>query len=177
MCYCCGNTGHRAKDVRCPANGKTCRSCGKVSHFSTVCRCRRNRPNSSSNQQAHANQVGEQVVYTDDECVFRVCQLPSLLTTIVALEGLSVRMIIDSGASVNIVDLDTYYEVSVLKEVKIKYSFIYIWFYEPLNIRGTISVWADYNGKLIPANKQSVLRRQSRDTNRNIKRSVYCQYE
>ena len=25
-------------------------------------------------------------------------------------------------------------------------------------------------------NKRSVLRRQSRDTNRNIKRSVYCQY-
>ena len=25
--------------------------------------------------------------------------------------------------------------------------------------------------------KRSVLRRQSRDTNRNIKRSVYCQYE
>ena len=23
-CYCCGNTGHCAKDIRCPANGKTC---------------------------------------------------------------------------------------------------------------------------------------------------------
>ena len=36
QCYCCGNTGDRAKDVRCPAKGKTCRSCGKVGHFSTV---------------------------------------------------------------------------------------------------------------------------------------------
>ena len=28
----------------------------------------------------------------------------------------------------------------------------------------------------IKSHKRSVLRRQSRDTNRNIKRSVYCQY-
>ncbi|CAB3992802.1 Retrovirus-related Pol poly from transposon, partial [Paramuricea clavata] len=35
-CYCCGNTGHRAKDVRCPANGKTCRSCNKVGHFASA---------------------------------------------------------------------------------------------------------------------------------------------
>ena len=28
----------------------------------------------------------------------------------------------------------------------------------------------------IYVNKRSVLRRQSRDTNRNTKRSVYCQY-
>ena len=64
------------------------------------------------------------MVYSGDECVFRVCQFPNSPMTIVALEGLSVRMIIDSGASVNIVDLDTYYELSVLKEVKI------IWFYK-----------------------------------------------
>ena len=63
-------------------------------------------------------------------------------------------MIIDSGASVNIVDLDTYYELSVVKEVKIMPSNIRLFAYgstKPLNIRGTISVWADYNGKRIPA--------------------------
>ena len=32
-------------------------------------------------------------------------------------------------------------------------------------------VFTDLDG-----NRRSVLRRQSRDTNRNIKRSVYCQY-
>ena len=36
----------------------------------------------------------------------------------------------------------------------------------------------DINGLLndLNYNKRSVLRRQSRDTNQNIKRSVYCQY-
>ena len=34
-----------------------------------------------------------------------------------------------------------------------------------------------YVDKVDAGNKRSVLRRQSRDTNRNIKRSVYCQYE
>ena len=35
-CYCCGNTGHRAKDILCPANGETYRSCKKVGHFASV---------------------------------------------------------------------------------------------------------------------------------------------
>ena len=33
-----------------------------------------------------------------------------------------------------------------------------------------------YDNLNLKPNKRSVLRRQSRDTNRNIKRSVYCQY-
>ena len=58
-CYCCGNTGHRAKDVRCPARGKTCRSCGKVGHFAAVCRSRPKPTNYAPPPQKHAFQVSE----------------------------------------------------------------------------------------------------------------------
>ena len=46
---------------------------------------------------------------------------------------------------------------------------------------GTIHVWDSEFASVtnsLPSNcKRSVLRRQSRDTNLNMKRSVYCQYE
>ena len=77
-CYCCGNTGHRAKDIRCPANGKTCRSCGKVGHFATVCRSCPKPANYTSPPQNQALQVSEHNNVTsysdDDECIFRVQQ-------------------------------------------------------------------------------------------------------
>lgn len=88
------------------------------------------------------------------QCVFRVHQFPNLPTTNITLAGLSVRMIIDSGASVNIVDLDTYHELRVRKKVQIMPSNIRLFTYgstTPLNIRGTIAVRTEYNGKQIPA--------------------------
>ena len=33
VCFCCGRSGHRAKDSSCPAVGKTCSNCGKQGHF------------------------------------------------------------------------------------------------------------------------------------------------
>ena len=104
-CYCCGNTGHRAKDIRCPANGKTCRSFGKVGHFATVCRSRPKPANYTSPPQNQALQVCEHNNVTsysdDDECIFRVQQFPNLPTTNINVDGLSIAVVIDSCATVN----------------------------------------------------------------------------
>ena len=37
-CFCCGLSGHKAKDPSCPANGKSCNKCGKPGHFGRVCK-------------------------------------------------------------------------------------------------------------------------------------------
>ena len=37
-CYCCGKSGHRAKDPKCPTNGKKCNECHKIGHFGSVCK-------------------------------------------------------------------------------------------------------------------------------------------
>ena len=158
-CYCCGNTGHRAKDVRCPANGKTCRSCNKVGHFASVCRSRPKPANYTSPPQNQALQVNEQNNVTsysddDDECIFRVQQFPNLPTTNINVDGLSVPVVIDSGATVNIVDIDTYYKLRTLRKVEIMPSNIRLFTYGstiPLNILGTITVKVERNGKQILA--------------------------
>ena len=56
-CKYCG-LSHEKDKVKCPAFGKTCRSCGKKNHYAKVC-------NSQSNidsRQAHV--VGKQEIYT-----------------------------------------------------------------------------------------------------------------
>ena len=37
-CFCCGYTGHKANDRRCPATGKQCRKCNGSGHFEAVCK-------------------------------------------------------------------------------------------------------------------------------------------
>ena len=122
-CYCCGNTGHRTKYIPCPANGKTCQSCGKVGHFATVCRSRPKPANYTSPPQNQALQVSEHNNVTsysdDDECIFCVQQFPNLPTTNINVDWLSIAVVIDSGATVNIVDRDTYYKLRALKNVEI----------------------------------------------------------
>ena len=74
--------------------------------------------------------------------------------TNINVDGLSVPVVIDSGATVNTVDIDTYCKLRALKKVQIMPSNIRLFTYGskiPLNILGTITGNAKYNGKQIPA--------------------------
>ena len=90
----------------------------------------------------------------DDECIFCVQQFPNLPTTNINVDGLSITVVIDSGATVNIVDRDTYYELRALKNVEIMPSNIRLFTYGskiPLNILRTITVTVEFAGKQVPA--------------------------
>ena len=90
----------------------------------------------------------------DDECIFCVQQFPNLPTANINVDGLSIAVVIDSGATVNIVDRDTYYELRALKNVEIMPSNIRLFTYGskiPLNILRTITVTVEFAGKQIPA--------------------------
>ena len=90
----------------------------------------------------------------DDECVFRVQQFPNIPTTPITIDGLSIPVVIYSGTTVNIVDIDTYYKLRTLKKVQITPSNIRVFKHGstiPLNILGTINVNVECNGKRVPA--------------------------
>ncbi len=144
VCYCCGNEGHRAKDVQCLALDKTCRRCGKSGHFAMVCRQKTNKPTQYRGNARQLEQSDDDS--SENECLFTLTahnvhhRSDSLHT--LEIEHIPVQMLIDSGASVNVLDLETYHRLKERKGVQLMPSTLRVYAYgskTPLNILGTVS--------------------------------------
>ena len=103
----------------CPAKGKTCRKCGKPNHFAKVCltksstRPRQQRQHQRS-QKADVNQVSmaqEQVASSsDDEYLYTMnygSNVPKTPKASVEIDKVEVEMIVDTGATTDILDETT----------------------------------------------------------------------
>ena len=117
-CFCCGYEGHYAKDKSCPARGKECTKCGRMGNFSACCKTKMdphgwnsNKKGTVSNVEYEEQQDGEYDLYSF-----------SVLNTVSPAEETKVRvvvdkqeidMIVDSGATVNIVDHETWERLEV----------------------------------------------------------------
>lgn len=123
ICYCCGNVGHRAKDPRCPAEGMSCNNCHKLGHFARVCRSTSNQKdqNKKNTSQDRINKGttgshGEiRYVYgaslpatggssSEEEYVFELGATGKMPHAIVKIGDFPVDLIVDSGATVNVLD-------------------------------------------------------------------------
>lgn len=111
QCYRCGSSRHLGADPKCPARGQTCRKCKGKDHFASVCKTKPKKPGVNQVQEElQAN--GEQVDYA-----FRVTNEVQSNLLKLSMGGVELEMLVDSGATNNIVDEETW---ETLKAKKIK---------------------------------------------------------
>jgi hypothetical protein len=95
-CRYCGSN-HERKKEKCPAWGEDCWKCGKKNHFASKCLGEKGQPSSS---------VGEVSAFT-------ITGQDNITKTLrVATSGETVRFLIDTGASVNILSIKEYIRVT-----------------------------------------------------------------
>ena len=109
QCTNCGIDGHQWRDPQCPAQGQECRICHKRGHYARVCR--------SSNIHYIINDTRDcQHVSHDESATGRGDEYDEYLFTVghsrpqtrVQVANVGIDMLIDSGASVNVIDSSTH---------------------------------------------------------------------
>ena len=106
-CYACGFKGHTKSDKNCPARGKTCRRCKNEGHFERCCRTRLPSASSSKSGPKVRSVEVEDVDDDEDDYIFNVLSGETQDGDLqVNVGGVNVPVIIDSGATVNIIDRD-----------------------------------------------------------------------
>lgn len=127
-CFNCGGIFPHPKEKPCPAKGKTCRACNKQNHFAKHCKTTKRLQATSKNNVnnvLYKQSPQSDVSSSDDEYLFTVQQQPvnstkegstdaqnKLPKTTVKFGTIEIRMLIDSGASVNIIDKTAYHILS-----------------------------------------------------------------
>ena len=113
LCFRCGKAGHYAKGLKCPAKEKKCDLCSKNGHFWVVCRSK------GASQKDGLNNADVDAD-ADVELAFGVTdkKKPELVNIVVG--GVEITSMIDSGASCNNVDKNTWEEMREEKKRKKK---------------------------------------------------------
>ena len=171
VCYCCGNSGHRAKDPRCPADGVSCNNCHKLGHFARVCRQPRStnrqgnsRPNTPNPTLGEMQQNEMDTAKTgsrgniryvsgapfpapgestsDDDYLFELGATKQMPRATVKIGDFPVNLIVDSGATVNVLDNATFFRITMNKPITLSPTDIKLFPYgssTPLSIQGSFS--------------------------------------
>lgn len=105
-CFFCGGKVHRR--IKCPAFRSECQNCGKVGHFSKVCRSTKKTPTTKTNN----------AVYFPANSVFSAASPSSLKTATVSITVNDTRAdaLIDTGSSVSFIDKS----VAQMMKIKLK---------------------------------------------------------
>ena len=118
---CGGDYPHRGGRTSCPAYQATCRSCGKLNHFETVCQSK-DKSESSDTRRSTVHKVSEEASdessessdeeSSDEEEVYTFSLSTNALKDQpffkIKVHGTPVTIMADSGASINILDEKEY---------------------------------------------------------------------
>ena len=148
-CGQCGYDKHSSKE-ECPARGQECKACGGKGHFASVC-WKKEKEQSKPPQRKgkhRVNLVEEVPCDTSDsdseaEYVFGVGSKTATPAVDIDISGETFPFFIDTGASVNIVNKETYKKLGC----KLEQSRTNIYAYgsdKPLNVLGKISTSCAY---------------------------------
>ena len=152
-CRQCGLTWPHSTSP-CPAKGQVCHKCGKPNHFAKMCRTkdptRQQQPchkaQQKKPQQASVNQVSapfESKSSSDDEYLYVMSQdshSSKIPTVSVTINETPIDMIIDTGASIDIVDETAYDKVNHNGDITLQLSAKRLFAYgsaEQLNVLGS----------------------------------------
>lgn len=105
-CFNCGRVGHIAASLNCPARGKECRSCKKFGHFEQMCRKFNEkgpmkRQIRAIDESSEAKQLKIESNDTKAYYAFYSGNEANVITCI--LGGVSIEMMVDSGADANLI--------------------------------------------------------------------------
>jgi len=118
----CGYCGKDASHSKCPAYGTTCTGCGKKNHWVSCCRSKDKAPSQQvprrEQYKRQDRQDGRRCNFVDEENVSEFCfdigqdkvhrRMPKATVT---LHGHQVEFVIDTGSTLNIIDIKTYNEI------------------------------------------------------------------
>ncbi|XP_064468936.1 uncharacterized protein K02A2.6-like [Ornithodoros turicata] len=107
QCFNCGGAWpHKGGKQSCPARNATCNACRKRGHFAVVCRSKNNTSENPNVVHEVTNQSADSKSGDEAFALFpKSSKAPRVMLTVFNKE---LEFIIDTGATVNIISLDTY---------------------------------------------------------------------
>ena len=120
-CTYCGKEHQKGR--HCPAYGKKCHKCGKINHFSTVCKYVNNKKDTHGVALIDVREAEVEAKTSRENYAFAIKQgrsdLPTTKISINANEA--IKMYIDTCCTMNVIDENTYMQLKprpILEEIK-----------------------------------------------------------
>jgi hypothetical protein len=119
VCFRCGNRGHIRTDPECPARDATCHNCSKKGHYSKCCKAGKSQAYQSKKKEKVKAKVRKVTADHDsddsdssgDEESFRLASVRRLNSNdfiAIKIGGVDLKVIVDSGATCNVIDEGTW---------------------------------------------------------------------
>ncbi|CAF1014506.1 unnamed protein product [Brachionus calyciflorus] len=159
----CGLCGKEYPHIarQCPAIGKTCDICKKLNHFASVCRSKQNTQSQTkhfkNSRSRQVNQIDQgeqnqpQVDDIEDNHVYAInSSTPKRKYINIMMLGNTIRFLIDTGTTVNIIDENTFKNLLVDK-VNLTPAKSNVYGYgskEALKVMGKFTANIEQNGKI-----------------------------